>query len=228
MHQFHDIIPGSGIHWVYEDTARDHAHILTEARRLTTVALERMVEGVDTTASGHPVVACNSLSHARHELVTVDAPDGVTAVADASGRTRPVQRDADGRVVFEATVPPCGYQVYDLVTEGATGDSPYGSGPVAVSPSSLENDHLRIELDDQGLLASVYDKSAGRQALAPGARAIASSSTPTTPTSTMPGISTASRSTSRSNWWTSSRSTWRNRDRSGPASGSSAGSVTRS
>ena len=24
LHQFHDIIPGSGIHWVYEDTARDH------------------------------------------------------------------------------------------------------------------------------------------------------------------------------------------------------------
>jgi alpha-mannosidase len=28
LHQFHDIIPGSGIHWVYEDTARDHAQIL--------------------------------------------------------------------------------------------------------------------------------------------------------------------------------------------------------
>ena len=35
LHQFHDIIPGSGIHWVYEDTARDHAHILSETGRLT-------------------------------------------------------------------------------------------------------------------------------------------------------------------------------------------------
>ena len=34
LHQFHDIIPGSGIHWVYDDTARDHAHILREAERL--------------------------------------------------------------------------------------------------------------------------------------------------------------------------------------------------
>ncbi len=33
LHQFHDIIPGSGIHWVYEDTARDHAQILLLRRR---------------------------------------------------------------------------------------------------------------------------------------------------------------------------------------------------
>ncbi len=28
LHQFHDIIPGSGIHWVYEDTRRDHAAVI--------------------------------------------------------------------------------------------------------------------------------------------------------------------------------------------------------
>ena len=33
----------------------------------------------------------------------------------------------------------------------------------------LENEHLRIEIDEQGLLSSVLDKAAGRQVLAPGA-----------------------------------------------------------
>ncbi len=33
LHQFHDIIPGSGIHWVYQDTARDHARIVEGAQR---------------------------------------------------------------------------------------------------------------------------------------------------------------------------------------------------
>ncbi len=36
--------------------------------------------------------------------------------------------------------------------------------------SRLENDYLRVELDDRGLLSSIFDKSAGRQVLAPGAR----------------------------------------------------------
>ena len=40
---------------------------------------------------------------------------------------------------------------------------------MAVDTASLENDRLRIELDDHGLLSSVFDKSAGREVLAPGA-----------------------------------------------------------
>ena len=41
---------------------------------------------------------------------------------------------------------------------------------MTATPSSLENDHLRLELDDHGLVSSLYDKSAGRQVLAPEAR----------------------------------------------------------
>ena len=170
VHQFHDIIPGSGIHWVYEDTRRDHDHILNEAGRLTDAALELVAGAVDTTASERPVVAFNSLSHARRELITVDAPESVTAAVDASGRAHPVQRGADGSAIFEASLPPCGFQVYDLVTGGGSGDDPVAPVGVSVTPTLLENDQLRVELDEDGLLSSIYDKSAGRQVLAPGAR----------------------------------------------------------
>ena len=37
LHQFHDIIPGSGIHWVYQDTARDHAEIRNRSGDLSTM-----------------------------------------------------------------------------------------------------------------------------------------------------------------------------------------------
>jgi alpha-mannosidase len=163
LHQFHDIIPGSGIHWVYEDTARDHARISTEAARLVDDALHRHVDVIDTTGRHHPVVVFNSLSHERQELITLDAPPQVTAVMDRSGVARPVQRDEAGRALFEVTVPACGYQVYDLVTA-----DPSLSATVTGDARSLENDHLRIEVDDQGLLSSVFDKSTGRQVLAPG------------------------------------------------------------
>ena len=166
VHQFHDIIPGSGIHWVYEDTARDHAHVLGEARRMTAAALDRLVADIDTTAVPRPVIAFNSLSHARDELISVEAPEGIRAVVDPSGVARPVQRDHDGRVLFAASVPPCGYQVYGLTESEPSAGEPRSTG----TPSSLENDFLRIELDDHGLLSSVYDKAAERQVLSPGAR----------------------------------------------------------
>jgi alpha-mannosidase len=164
LHQFHDIIPGSGIHWVYQDTSRDHALIRTEAARLADDALGRHVDGIDTAGRHHPVVVFNSLSHQRQELITLDAPPEVTAVIGASGVAQPVQRDEAGRAVFEVAVPPCGYQVYDLVTA-----DPSLPGAVTGDARSLENDHLHIEVDDRGLLSSVFDKSARRQVLAPGA-----------------------------------------------------------
>ncbi len=77
---------------------------------------------MDTAGKTNPVVVFNALSHPRTELVTVDAPDETTAVIDPSGIVGPVQRTSDGRAIFEVTVPPCGYRVYDLVT-GASGSA---------------------------------------------------------------------------------------------------------
>ena len=165
LHQFHDIIPGSGIHWVYDDTTRDHARVLSETGRLIDEALERHVETIDTARTTHPVIVFNSLSHVRTELVTVDAPADLAQAVGPTGATVGLQRDAEGRAVFEARVPACGYSVYDLVF----GDPPATSA-LSADDRSLENEYLRVELDDQGLVSSIFDKSAQRQVLAPGAR----------------------------------------------------------
>jgi alpha-mannosidase len=164
LHQFHDIIPGSGIHWVYEDTARDHARLLDDAGHLIDDALERHVATIDTTGRTHPVVVFNSLSHERRELVAVEAPADVTAVTGASGVMEPVQRDDVGRVLFAATVAACGYQVYDLVTSAAAVTT-----AVSADNHGLENEHLRVEVDDQGRMSRLFDKDAGRDVLTPGA-----------------------------------------------------------
>ncbi len=165
LHQFHDIIPGSGIHWVYQDTARDHAHILAETSLLTQGALDSVVDAIDTSGRTHPVVAFNSLSHDRKELVLVDAPAGTRGVLDPSGQLRPIQHHDDGRAIMMVSVPACGYEVYDLVTE-----EPPPAPRATATDRTLENESLRVELDDTGSLSSVFDKVAGREVLAPGGR----------------------------------------------------------
>jgi alpha-mannosidase len=165
LHQFHDIIPGSGINWVYQDTARDHAHLLTETSRLTHDALDSLARTIDTSERSRPVIAFNSLSHARKELVEVDAPANTRGVVDASGQLGPIQHLGEDRAIIAVSVPACGYQVYDLVGE----EPPPEPGAVA-SDRMLENEYLRVELDDAGLLTSVFDKAADREVLAPGAR----------------------------------------------------------
>ncbi len=169
LHQFHDIIPGSGIHWVYEDTARDHAQVETEAGAVIDDATAVAAAAIDTTGLSSPLVVLNPLSHDRAEVVSAtrnDRDEPLVAVGP-DGERSPVQIAEDGALLFRASVPSCGYSVYDLVS--GAGDPPGGS-ELAVDERGIENGRLRVRWDDDGLLTSVWDKSADREVLAPGAR----------------------------------------------------------
>ncbi len=96
LHQFHDIIPGSGIHWVYEDTTRDHAATLATAEAIIDAATNHLAAEIDTSAASVPVVVFNPASHERTEVVS--APDGTPLAV--------------------VTVPACGHTVLDLSPAG--------------------------------------------------------------------------------------------------------------
>ena len=147
LNQFHDIIPGSSIHWANEDCLRDHAHIAEVCAALTNAAQRAIVAEVDSPQYGRPAVVFNATSRARTELVDV-AGDG-----EAGPRLVPVE------------VPACGYAIIDLAAE-----APSPAAPVAVTDRSLENELLRVEWDADGLLTSVFDKENGREVLEAGAR----------------------------------------------------------
>ena len=97
LHQFHDIIPGSAIHWVYDDSRRDHAAILEGAAGIISRALTTLA------GAGQGSVVFNPASHARREVVAL--PDrGLQLVrVEACGWTpaaveeaRAVDASADG------------------------------------------------------------------------------------------------------------------------------------
>ena len=77
LHQFHDILPGSSIHWVYEDTAREQAEVLAIAGSVASEA-QAVLAGGDG-AGG--LVAFNSSSTDRTEVV--ELPDGSLALVSA-------------------------------------------------------------------------------------------------------------------------------------------------
>jgi alpha-mannosidase len=77
LHQFHDILPGSSIHWVYEDTAREQAEVLAVAGSVITEA-QTVVAGGDEPLG---VVAFNPSSTDRTEVV--ELPDGSLTLVSA-------------------------------------------------------------------------------------------------------------------------------------------------
>ncbi|HWW54007.1 MAG TPA: glycoside hydrolase family 38 C-terminal domain-containing protein, partial [Acidimicrobiales bacterium] len=66
LQQFHDIIPGSGIHWVYEDAQRDYAQVLRTAGDVVADAQRRLV-------GGDGLTVFNAASHHRTEVIEVDS-----------------------------------------------------------------------------------------------------------------------------------------------------------
>jgi alpha-mannosidase len=63
--QFHDILPGSSIDWVYEDAERDLAGVIEVAHGITSTATSRLA------GSGDGVIVFNVNSHPRREVVDV-------------------------------------------------------------------------------------------------------------------------------------------------------------
>ncbi|MGH9265119.1 MAG: alpha-mannosidase [Acidimicrobiales bacterium] len=65
VNQFHDILPGSAIHWVYRDAAADHAEVRSTAGRLVDDSLAALAAAVDTSGVAEPAVAFNPTPYAR-------------------------------------------------------------------------------------------------------------------------------------------------------------------
>ncbi|MFJ2116580.1 alpha-mannosidase, partial [Streptomyces sp. NPDC087850] len=143
LHQFHDILPGSSIAWVHREAEAEYARVAEELAGIIAAALAALGDQDRTQVF-------NTAPRARAEVVTVPA--------DVSGVEG--QRLADGTVAVYTEVP-------------ASGSAPLGgaTAPEAVTAAGrvLDNGLVRVEIAEDGTLASVRDLTADREVLAPGA-----------------------------------------------------------
>lgn len=162
LNQFHDIIPGSSIKAVYEDSHKQYQELTEKADHLLSQAIEGITSQIDAHWDG--IVVFNPTSNCCDGIVVVKgtAPASVKA---ANGQEFPVQIVNDGCYEFCAKgVPSKGWQVFYPSAETV---------PVSTSTSRadcLENRFFRIDLDQQGNIVSIWDKQNERQVLVPGQR----------------------------------------------------------
>ena len=67
LNQFHDILPGSSIDWVYEEAERDLEHVTQRATEIGDAAMSAIA------GSGDMLVAFNSTSHPRTQVASLGA-----------------------------------------------------------------------------------------------------------------------------------------------------------
>lgn len=164
LNQFHDIIPGSAIKPVYEDSKAQYEEIGRSGREMLSGALSGIASGIGTGECS--VVVFNQLGFRRSDIVTVELPQGwQSAEILDGGRPVTVQKAGEHSVLFYAeNVPPKGYKTF-TVREAAV-----PSAPEAGSPEKLENEFFSVRIGKDGTLTSLYDKKAGREILQPGTR----------------------------------------------------------
>ena len=167
--QFHDILPGTSIPKAYEYSWNDEILAMNQFAGVLTSATEAVASGMNTETKGTAIVVYNPLNIPREDVVeaTISFPNGTpraVRVFGPDGGEVPAQLNgaADGaaKILFVAKMPSVGYSVYDV----QPGDSAAAS-QLKVTASSLENARYSIKLDQNGDVASIFDKTLNKELL---------------------------------------------------------------
>jgi alpha-mannosidase len=168
---FHDLAAGTATPKAYEFAWNDDVIAMNQFAGVLENATEGVTAALNTETKGVPIVVFNPLNIAREDLVeaAVDFSGGMpkaVRVIAPDGNEVPVQI-SDGKVIFAARMPSVGYAVYDVKPGDA---ETAAAASLHVSGNSLENEYYRVRLNTDGDVASIFDKSIGKELLAAPAR----------------------------------------------------------
>jgi len=171
FNQFHDILPGSGIGPVYEDSKVQYENVHRLTARVIGWSLDTLLRAAAVSGKGVPLIVFNPLTQARHDPVISDLPQDYhesLGLYDAAGKEIPYEVD-QGQMIFSGVeIPPIGYRILYL-REGRSSNS--GNSSLFVQDDMLENEYLRVTVDTlDGTITGIYDKEHNRQVLADGGR----------------------------------------------------------
>src|SRR5580704_5782386 len=171
---FHDIAAGTATPKAYEFAWNDDVIALNQFAGVLDNATEAVTAALNTEGKGVPLVVFNPLNIAREDPVeaSVSFPGGMpkaVRVTGPDGKEVPAQI-SNGKVIFVAKTPSVGYAVYDVQPGAVQPAAGASTATLQVTENSLENQYYRVKLNADGDVASIFDKSIGRELLAAPAR----------------------------------------------------------
>ena len=137
LNQFHDILPGSSIEPVYEDSKAQYEQVIADGVEMSANAIASMTARM--CLSEDSIVVFNTLGFTRTDIAACLKPDTDEFVLlDSDGAELPYQISFDGKLLFLAKdVPAKGYKAFRIrkgaqaknasrvQTDGVTFDTPY-------------------------------------------------------------------------------------------------------
>ena len=144
LNQFHDIIPGSSIKKVYEDSKEQYEEILAEGSAIKQNALNAISSKIGLDKSS--VVVFNPAPFERRELVEFS-------------------HEGKRYAFFAEKLPPKGYKAFavdEIQTETYV---------LRADKNLFENEMIKVTFDENADIVSIYDKASGREVIKDGRKA---------------------------------------------------------
>lgn len=156
LNQFHDILPGSSIPQVYQDSMADYARAREIGEQAVKTAMQQITSKIKVDEPS--VVVFNPVGWFRLGMIEIEGINKTLQLPN--GLAAPAQVIGNSTLVLVHLIPPYGYQAYPLI------DIQPQEVEIIVTTTLLENTRYKIELNTAGQITSIYDKSAGREILA--------------------------------------------------------------
>lgn len=167
LNQFHDIIPGSSIKEVYDDSKRQYEHINFIAKGIVEKATSNIAAQIRLEETS--VIVFNQLGFERSDVAEFRLPEGWNGAKVYDGKKLiPSQRINNNSIIFFAQcVPAKGYKAFSI-RESQTEEQEIDLLKVGIEKA--ENQFFNLKFDSQGNLISIFDKLNEREVLKEGQR----------------------------------------------------------
>lgn len=180
FNQFHDILPGSSIKSVYQDSEEDYTWIKKIGKNIIEENLDKISSQVNTSGvPGQPVVVFNSLFWPRETIVSIPVPlrrdyvvrdhEGNKCLSQVIEETGPASKENKFLLLCKADLPSFGYTTL-FIEERKEAKPKIGKqnkGQLKVGKYSLENEFFKVQINPaSGNLLSIYDKKKQYEVLA--------------------------------------------------------------
>ena len=159
--QFHDILPGSCIKEVYEDSKEEYEKIKAIGERLTKEALQAVADQVEGDQGDLIVFNPNSVSvpavlHVDHANVR---PGMVLTDGEIS---YPLQQDGEGAIAVVDKMPVRGYKKLQLA------DGAEKASGLVLTTTEVDTPFFHVRFNEKGQFISIYDKKCAREIIPEG------------------------------------------------------------
>ncbi len=156
LNQFHDILPGSSIGQVYEESQAQYAEVMRTAGEIRDAALLALAKQL----SGDVLLA-NPISFSRSDPVFI--PNGQLFDWQREGKPLICQSVEGGVLVDAGKIAP-----YSLAALAVAGPAAQEIQTQAPDGWILQNDYIRVEMNEAGDLMRIFDLVARREVLPEG------------------------------------------------------------